>query len=51
METTVVYCGYNGIMEKNMETTVVNWAILGSWKINGDFGPRVLGSAFRGAGA
>ena len=29
MESTVVYCGYNGIMEKNTETTVVYWGCIG----------------------
>ena len=25
METTIVYWGYSGIMEKKMETTIVYW--------------------------
>ena len=29
METTVVYWGYIGIMEKKMETTIVHWGYVG----------------------
>ena len=29
METTVVYRGYIGIMEKKMETTIVSWGYRG----------------------
>ena len=29
METTIVYWGYLGIMEKRMETTIVYWGYLG----------------------
>ena len=29
METTIVYCGHIGIMEKKMETTIVYWGYLG----------------------
>ena len=29
METTTVYCGYIGIMENEMETSIVYWGILG----------------------
>ena len=37
METTIVYWGYIGIMEKKMETTVVYWGYIGimekKWKL------------------
>ena len=41
METTIVYRGYIGIMEKKMETTIVYWGLAG-------FGvrPRVQGLGF-----
>ena len=29
METTIVYWGYIGIMEKKMETTIVYWGYIG----------------------
>ena len=29
METTIVYWGYVGIMEKKMETTIVYWGYVG----------------------
>ena len=29
METTIVYWGYTGIMEKKMETSVVYWGYIG----------------------
>ena len=29
METTIVYWGYIGIMEKRMETTIVYWGYIG----------------------
>ena len=29
METTIVYGGYIGIMEKKMETTIVHWGYVG----------------------
>ena len=29
METTIVYRGYIGIMEKKMETTIIYWVIIG----------------------
>ena len=29
METTIVYWGYTGIMEKKMETTIVYWGYTG----------------------
>ena len=39
METTIVYWGYIGIMEKKMETTIVYWGfirvILGLYWYNG----------------
>ena len=31
IETTIVYLGYIGIMEKKMETTVVYWGYIGSY--------------------
>ena len=32
METTVVYWGFIGRMEKKMETTIVYWGYIGSGK-------------------
>ena len=32
METTIVYRGYMGIMDMEMEATVVYWLIEGSWR-------------------
>ena len=29
METTIVYWGYIGIMEKKMESTIVHWGYMG----------------------
>ena len=29
METTIVYCGYMGIMENKMGTTLVDWGSMG----------------------
>ena len=29
METTIIYWGYNGIMEKKMETTIIYWGYNG----------------------
>ena len=29
METTIVYCGYTGVMENKMETTIVYWGYVG----------------------
>ena len=29
METTLIYCGYIGIMEKKMETTLIYWGYIG----------------------
>ena len=39
METTVVYWGYIGIMEKKMKTTVVYWGYIGimNGKENGNY--------------
>ena len=38
METTVLYRGYMGIMEKKMETTVLYWGYRGTnGKENGNY--------------
>ena len=29
METTIIYCGYIGIMEKKMETAIIYWGYFG----------------------
>ena len=38
METTIVYWGHIGIMEKKMETTIVYWGYIGeNGKENGNY--------------
>ena len=38
METTIVYWGYTGIMEKKMETTTVYWGLYwNNGKENGNY--------------
>ena len=34
MDTTIVYWGYIGIMEKKMETTIVYWGYIGIMEKN-----------------
>ena len=43
METTLIYCGYIGIVEKKMETNIVYWGYIGIMeKENGNYYSMVI---------
>ena len=48
METTILYWGYIGIMEKKMETTIIYWGYTGIMeKSNGNISQMKLQEKYR----